>query len=42
MPIGAVIPVFTSGGPVIKKWDDYSTFDITTDAEYLSEQLWEY
>ena len=36
-----MIPVFITGRPVITKWDDYSTFDILTVAEYLSEQLWE-
>ena len=28
------------GRPIITKWGDYSTFDIPTVAEYLSEQLW--
>ena len=40
-PTAAVIPVFITGRPVITKWGDYSTFDIPTVAEYLSnsEQL---
>ena len=35
----AVIPVFKTGRPVVTKWGDYSTFDIPTVAEHLSEQL---
>ena len=35
-----VIPIFTTGRPVIIKWGDYSMFDIPTIAKYLSEQLW--
>ena len=37
-PTAAMIPV---GRPIITKWDEYSTFDIPTVAEYLLEQLWE-
>ena len=33
--IAAVIPVFITGRPFIKKWGDYSKFDIPTVAEYL-------
>ena len=40
-PTADVIPVFLTGRPVIIKWSDYSTFDIPTVAEYLSDQLWE-
>ena len=38
----AVIPAFITGHPVITKWGDYSTFDITIIAINLSEQPWEY
>ena len=38
-PTAAVILVFITGHPIIKKWDDYSTFDIPKIAEYLLKQL---
>ena len=38
-PTAAVIPVFITGRPVITKWGDYSTSDISIVAEYLLEQL---
>ena len=35
------MPIFIMGRPVITKWVDYSIVNISTVAEYLSEQLWE-
>ena len=40
-PTAAVIPVFISGRPIIKKWADHSTVNIPTVILKDIQQLWE-